>query len=99
MYVPDKRMLALCSERMFAKSEDLKQNQTRLKLKFDNIQHSIFMFEECHLSQYHQSEGWAVERDVGRILPFEMYFEAVHADSMIQAGSKSLNGMLAYDLV
>ena len=48
--------------------------QTRLKLKFDNIQHSIFMFEECHLSQYHQSEGRVVE--VGRILPFEMYCES-----------------------
>jgi len=54
--------------------------QTRLKLKFDNIQHSIFMFEECHLSQYHQSEGRAVEG--GRILPFKDVFEVVHADSM-----------------
>jgi hypothetical protein len=49
--------------------------QTRLKLKFDNIQHSIFMFEECHLSQYHQSEGGAWEMEDGQILPFKMYFE------------------------
>jgi hypothetical protein len=35
--------------------------QTRLKLKFDNIQHCIFMFEECHLSQYHQSEGCGMQ--------------------------------------
>jgi hypothetical protein len=46
--------------------------QTRLKLKFDNIQHSIFMFEECHLSQYHQSEGCGVW--MWWILPLKMYF-------------------------
>lgn len=52
--------------------------QTRLKLKFDNIQHNIFMFEECHLSQYHQSEK--VMED-GRILPLKTYLRVVHADS------------------
>lgn len=74
--------------------------QTRLKLKFDNIQHSIFMFEECHLSQYHQSEGraWEMWR-MGDSYLLECILEAAHADSMMQAGSKSLNGMLADDLV
>ena len=42
--------------------------QTRLKLKFDNIQHSIFMFEECHLSQYHQSEGAGCRRGESYLL-------------------------------
>jgi hypothetical protein len=56
--------------------------QTRLKLKFDNIQHSIFMFEECHLSQYHQSEGWNEED--GRILPFKMYWNR-HAHELRNA--------------
>jgi hypothetical protein len=37
-------------------------------LSLDNIQHSIFMFEECHLSRYHQSEGWW--REEGLCLTF-----------------------------
>ena len=71
--------------------------QTRLKLKFDNIQHSIFMFEECHLSQYHQSEGRVVED--GRILPLKIYFESGTHRLQEEDRKRSLNCMLAVELI
>ena len=71
--------------------------QTRLKLKFDNIQHSVFMFEECHLSQYHQSERKAVED--GRILPLKMNVKSGARRLRRELRKRSLNGMLAIELI
>lgn len=55
------------------------------------------MFEECHLSQYHQSEGRAVEG--GRTLPLKMYFESGARGLHQDARKRFLNGMLAVELI
>jgi hypothetical protein len=61
-YVPEKRMLALVPDIMFAKSKDFKQNQTRLKLNCVKESTLYIQVEEClSVSQYHHSAGQCVE--------------------------------------